>query len=223
MIGVLNLQGGVIEHLGHLEQLGVASRRVRAPEDLEGLRGLIIPGGESTCLRRLLARSGLDAAIGRAWEHGLHVWGTCAGAILLAGEIEGESPCLGLIDIRIRRNAFGSQLDSFNAEAAVPGLSETPVPLVFIRAPRITATGPGVRILLRLDDTIAAVEGERSLVTVFHPELTPCLAFHQYFVRRCGEETAAAPAVERTPAAAIWPRTLPILPRRTLENIPGRK
>ncbi len=185
-IGVLDLQGGVQEHLDHLRRVGVAARPVKRAAELDGLAGLIIPGGESTCLSRLLTIFGLDEAIRRAYGNGIKLWGTCAGAILLARENVGEIPFLGLIDIAVSRNAFGSQLDSFNREALAPAVARAPIPLTFIRAPKIVRVGEGVRVLLRLDDYIAAAEDDRILVTVFHPELTPSLAFHRYFARKCG-------------------------------------
>lgn len=218
MIGVLSLQGGVIEHLGHLGQLGVPARRVRSPGELDGLTGLIMPGGESTCLRRLLAQTGMGEAIRDAYADGLHLWGTCAGAILLADDVVGETPCLGLIDMQIRRNAFGSQLDSFTTTAPAPAVSPEPVPLVFIRAPQIIEVGAGVEVLLRVRGVIAAAQTDRVLVTVFHPELTPCLAFHRHFATRCGMSPdggtadagdAASPHTRRE--AATWPRTVRIL------------
>ena len=116
----------------------------------------------------------------------MKLWGTCAGAILLAGKLTGEAPHLGLIDIEVQRNGFGSQLDSFACEASVPKISPEPVPLTFIRAPKILRVGEGVEVLLRMDDFIAAAESPDVLVTVFHPELTGCLAFHRYFARKCG-------------------------------------
>ncbi len=189
-IGVLDLQGGVQEHLDHLRRVGVAARPVKRAADLAGLAGLIIPGGESTCLARLLSIFGLDAAIRQAYDQGLKLWGTCAGAILLARENVDETPCLGLIDIAVSRNAFGSQLDSFHREALAPAVAREPIPLTFIRAPKIVQAGEGVRVLLRLDDYIAAAEDDRILVTVFHPELTPSLAFHRYFARKCGLNVA---------------------------------
>lgn len=189
-IGVLDLQGGVQEHLDHLRRVGVSARPVKRTAELDGLVGLIIPGGESTCLSRLLTIFGLDVAIRQAYDHGLKLWGTCAGAILLARENIGETPFFGLIDIVVSRNAFGSQLDSFNREALAPAVAREPIPLTFIRAPKIVRTGEGVRVLLRLDDYIAAAEDDRILVTVFHPELTPSLAFHRYFARKCGLNVA---------------------------------
>ena len=185
-IGVLDLQGDVVEHLDHLERLGLTGVRVKEPADFTHLSGLIIPGGESTCLFRLLNIFGIKEIIIREFQRGLKLWGTCAGAILLAKSIVGEAPCLGLIDIEIRRNAFGSQLDSFTTEALVPRVAPQPIPLTFIRAPKITQVGVGVDVLLRQNDYIAAAESSNILVTVFHPELTPCLAFHRYFALKCG-------------------------------------
>jgi len=185
-LGVLDLQGGVQEHLDHLRRIGVAAQPVKRAAELEGLAGLIIPGGESTCLARLLNIFGLSDAISQAHSDGLKLWGTCAGAILLANDLIDEPPFLGLIDMTISRNAFGSQLDSFNREVEVPAVAREPVPVTFIRAPKIVRVGTGVRVLLQLDDYIAAAEDERILATVFHPELTPNLAFHRYFARKCG-------------------------------------
>jgi 5'-phosphate synthase pdxT subunit len=203
MIGVLDLQGDVFEHLDHLGRLGVAARPVKKAEDFEGLAGLILPGGESTCLARLLQIFGIDKVIVRKFHEGLKLWGTCAGAILLAKYLVGEAPHLGLIDIEVERNGFGSQLDSFAGEASIPKVSGRPVPLTFIRAPKIIRAGEGVDILLRMGDFIAAAESPDVLVTVFHPELTPSLAFHRYFARKCGlrpgaEETAVDPSWDRT-------------------------
>ncbi|MCE5282803.1 MAG: pyridoxal 5'-phosphate synthase glutaminase subunit PdxT [Deltaproteobacteria bacterium] len=187
-IGVLDLQGGVFEHLEHLRRLGIEGRSVKAAQDFEGLSGLILPGGESTCLSRLLRIFGLDAVIMQHFREGLKLWGTCAGAILLARTLTGEAPHLGLIDIEVERNSFGSQLDSFTGEALVPKVSAEPIPLTYIRAPKILKVGQGVEVLLRMEDFIAAAESPDVLVTVFHPELTGSLAFHRYFARKCGIE-----------------------------------
>ena len=189
-VGVLDLQGGVQEHLDHLRRIGVHGQPVKHAADWMGLAGLIIPGGESTCLSRLLTIFGLREAIEQAYRQGLNLWGTCAGAILLARENVGEAPYFGLIDIAVNRNAFGSQLDSFNGTALAPQVAPEPIPLTFIRAPKIVRIGAGVHVLLALDDYIAAAEDERILVTVFHPELTPSLAFHRYFARKCGLNVA---------------------------------
>jgi len=205
MIGILDLQGDVAEHVEHLRRLGIPARRVKVEADFAGLAGLILPGGESTCLGRLLRIFELDRVIRREHARGMKLWGTCAGAILLAHEIEGEKPYLDLIDITIRRNAFGSQLDSFNATALVPAVDSEPVQMTFIRAPKIERTGPRVNVLLRLQEYIAAAESDQVLVTIFHPELTPCLAFHAYFARKCGLRT---PTPEQVRAAgATWADT----------------
>ena len=208
-IGVLDLQGGAQEHLDHLQRIGVISRRVKGPDDIAGLAGLIIPGGETTCLARLLHIFGFEEVIVHEYRRGLKLWGTCAGAILLAKENVGESRYLGLIDIDIKRNAFGSQMDSFTRTALVPGVAPDPIPLIFIRAPKIIQVGPGVDILLRLDDYIAAAESKGVLVTVFHPELTPSLAFHRYFAAKCGlslADRSKSPEPDRPWTRTSWMR-----------------
>ncbi len=207
MIGVLDLQGDVVEHLDHLERLGVVARRVKEPSHLHDLKGLIIPGGESTCLARLLMIFGIDAAILEAYERGVKIWGTCAGAILLATQIVGEKRYLGLIDMEIERNSFGSQLDSFTTAASIPKVSSEPVPLTFIRAPKIRSVGTGVEILLQIDDYIAAAETAGILATVFHPELTNNLAFHRYFSRKCGLAAGESPPLaDPTWTPTSWTR-----------------
>nr|VFK48263.1 MAG: 5'-phosphate synthase pdxT subunit [Candidatus Kentron sp. TC] len=208
-IGVVDLQGGVVEHLAHLEGIGVSAARVKEAGDLDGLLGLIVPGGESSCLARLLYRYGLDWAIRERFAFGLKVWGTCAGAILLAKRVDGESNHLALMDIDVRRNAFGGQLDSFELRAEVPAVSDRSLPLTFIRAPKITRLGKGVHPLLTLDDYCAAAEDDRVLVTAFHPELTSDSAFHDYFCRKCGVETVASPA-SSTRRWDSWTRLAPI-------------
>ncbi len=190
-IGVLDLQGGVFEHLDHLQRLGINARPVKQSEDFDGLAGLILPGGESTCLARLLNLFGLEPLIVGKFREGMKLWGTCAGTILLARTLTGEAPHLGLIDIEVQRNSFGSQLDSFTCEALIPDVSPEPAPLTFIRAPKILKVGEGVKVLLRIGDFIAAAESADVLVTVFHPELTRCLAFHRYFARKCGLQPRA--------------------------------
>jgi 5'-phosphate synthase pdxT subunit len=205
-IGVLDLQGGVQEHLEHLERLGLAGKPVKDVEDFADLAGLIIPGGESTCLRRLLDIFELKAVIESEFAQGLKLWGTCAGAILLAREIWGEKPYFGFIDVTVKRNAYGSQLDSFSCEAMVPRIAPVPLPLTFIRAPKIIRAGADVDVLLTLDGYIAAAENEAVLITAFHPELTPNLVFHRYFARKCGLPVAETdnPAVERAWSAKSW-------------------
>jgi 5'-phosphate synthase pdxT subunit len=191
-IGVLDLQGGVHEHLDHLERLGIANRKVKNRCDFNALAGLIIPGGESSCISRLLDIFGIKKPILNAHRRGMKIRGTCAGAILLAKKVINETSCLNLIDMEIERNSFGSQLDSFVKEALIPAVAHEPIPLTFIRAPKITKVGKDVRILLKIDDYIAAAESENILVTVFHPELTGCLALHRYFALKCGLQPAAA-------------------------------
>lgn len=186
MIGILDLQGDVVEHLEHLERLGIPVQRVKEPCQIKNVSGLIIPGGESTCLSRLMRIFDFQEAIVSAYRQGLKIWGTCAGAILLATSVKGESSHLALIDMEIERNSFGSQLDSFTCEASIPRVSPDPLPLIFIRAPKIRKVGAGVDILLRIDDFIAAAETSQILTTTFHPELTASLAFHRYFAVKCG-------------------------------------
>lgn len=188
-IGILDLQGGVVEHLEHLKRLQVPVVRVKRAEDFQNLAGLIIPGGESTCLGRLLRLSQLDRVIKERYTAGLKLWGTCAGAILLARTVVGEAPYLALMDITVERNAFGSQIDSFNLEAVVQAMDTDPIPLTFIRAPKISHLGKEVRPILEVEGYIAAAETTEILVTIFHPELTPSLAFHRYFARKCGIQT----------------------------------
>jgi len=186
VIGVLDLQGGVQEHLEHLDVIGIPYKRVKQASDFSDLAGLIIPGGESTCVARLLDIFQMKDPIINAHRNGMKIWGTCAGTILLAKEVVGEIPCLGLIDIVVERNSFGSQLDSFVDEAIIPAVATEPIPLTFIRAPKIIHVGNDVKVLLKKDDYIAAAENENVLVTVFHPELTGNLAFHRYFALKCG-------------------------------------
>jgi 5'-phosphate synthase pdxT subunit len=208
-IGVLDLQGGVQEHLDHLRRIGVVGKAVKQVDDFNHLAGLIIPGGESTCLARLLKIFSLHDVIVREYQRGLKLWGTCAGAILLAQENSGDTAYLGLIDIAVQRNAFGSQLDSFQCHANVPRVSPDPVPLTFIRAPKITRVGVGVSELIRINDYVAAAEDEQTLVTVFHPELTSCLAFHRYFAKKCGLLPTVETDIDTTWERQAWMRAAP--------------
>ncbi|MCK9207254.1 MAG: pyridoxal 5'-phosphate synthase glutaminase subunit PdxT [Salinivirgaceae bacterium] len=185
-IGVLDLQGGVHEHIFHLQALGIEPVRVKVAEQFDDLAGLILPGGESTCLIRLLNIFEIAPKLREAHAQGMKIWGTCAGAILIANHIDGDKSQLGLMDITVSRNAFGYQIDSFNTRVKVPKVTENEVELTFIRAPKITSIGSQVQVLLQIDDYIAAAESDSCLATVFHPELTPSLAFHKYFVEKCG-------------------------------------
>lgn len=203
-MGVLDLQGGTQEHLEHFRRVGIDAAPVKEAWQFADLAGLVMPGGESTCLRRLLNNFDLADPLRAAHATGMKIWGTCAGAILIANEIIGEEPFFQFIDISIARNAFGSQLDSFQHTADIPVISPDPVKMTFIRAPKILRAGDGVRVLLRLDDYIAAAENDHVLATVFHPELTPGTAFHAYFARQCGLTPASAPADDDTWSPNAW-------------------
>ena len=182
-IGVLALQGAFREHIEALERLGVQAVEVRLPEQLDGLDGLIIPGGESTAIGRLADKYGLREAIRRYIEAGKPVYGTCAGMILMSRDVGRDQPLLGAMDVQVARNAFGRQLDSFETDLDVPALGEEPFPAVFIRAPKIDSVGEGVDVLAKLEDgTAVAARQENMLVTAFHPELTDDLRFHRYFL-----------------------------------------
>jgi 5'-phosphate synthase pdxT subunit len=183
-VGVLALQGDFREHIEALRAAGAEPRAVRRPAELEGLDALIIPGGESTTIRRLLAAYELADPIRARAESGFPVYGTCAGCILLAHEVDGTpAPPLGLMDIGVTRNAYGRQIDSFEVDLPVPALGEEPLRAVFIRAPRIDRVGPEVDVLARLDDgTVVAARQGNLLVTTFHPELTGDSRFHRYFL-----------------------------------------
>ena len=188
-IGVLSLQGAFREHLDTLRSIGVEGVRVREPADLEDVSGLILPGGESTTMRQLIERWGLHQPILDLAERGAPIFGTCAGMIVLAAEIAGgEPPILPLIDVTVERNAFGRQLDSFEAEIDVPILGRTPVHAVFIRAPIIERTGPDVDVLARLDDgRIVAVRQRNIIATAFHPELAGETRFHRLVATMAAE------------------------------------
>ena len=188
-IGVLALQGAFREHLDTLAAIGVEGVRVREPADLDGVSGLILPGGESTTMRQLIDRWGLREPILELAERGAPIYGTCAGMIVLAVEIAGgEPPILPLLDVTVERNAFGRQLDSFEADLDVPVLGGMPVHAVFIRAPIIERTGPDVDILSRLDDgRIVAVRQRNILATAFHPELAGETRFHRLVATMAAE------------------------------------
>lgn len=182
-IGVLALQGAFIEHIHSLQKLGIEAFEIRQRADIEKpFDGLIIPGGESTVIGKLLRQLDLLEPIKEMIQNGLPVWGTCAGLILLAKNILGEKSHLGLMDITVKRNAYGKQIDSFSSEVVVPKVSDTPVPLVFIRAPWIESAGESVDILCKLNGHIAAAREKNMLVTSFHPELTDNTAFLEYFI-----------------------------------------
>ncbi len=184
-IGVLALQGAFIEHIHKLKQLGIQAVEVRLPQDMQGLDGLIIPGGESTTIGKLMVSYDLMEPIRRFAARNA-VWGTCAGMILMAKEVGRDQPVLGLMDIVVERNAFGRQIDSFEADLQVEVLKEgrtKPFPAIFIRAPRLVEARPPAQVLARLaDGTAVAAAAGRLLVTSFHPELSHDLRFHEYFL-----------------------------------------
>jgi 5'-phosphate synthase pdxT subunit len=188
-IGVLAVQGAFAEHLRTLASIGVEGVEVRLPVDLAGVSGLILPGGESTAQRRLIERWGLREPILELARRGAPLFGTCAGMILLAREIAGgEATTLPLLDMTVERNAFGRQLDSFEAELSVPILGSTPVHGVFIRAPIVDRVGPGVDVLARLDDgRIVAVRERNVIATAFHPELAGETRFHRLVAAMASE------------------------------------
>jgi 5'-phosphate synthase pdxT subunit len=189
IIGVLALQGDFAEHIAALERLGARAVEVRLPAQLAQIDALIIPGGESTTITRLLAIYELLEPIRRLGTDGLPIWGTCAGAIVLAKQATDlDRPNLALMDIDVRRNAFGRQVDSFEADLRVERLGEAPFHAVFIRAPIIDRAGEGVAVVARLDDgtIVAALQG-RLLATSFHPELTDDLRFHEMLIALADE------------------------------------
>jgi pyridoxal 5''-phosphate synthase, glutaminase subunit Pdx2 len=188
-IGVLALQGDFAEHVAMLREIGVEPVEVRLPGDLEGLSGLILPGGESTTMRRLIDRWGLREPLLEFAATGAPVFGTCAGMIVLSKELaDGEAPILPLLDVTVRRNAFGRQLESFEGDLTVPIVGDQPVHAVFVRAPIIERVGPGVDILARLDDgRIVAVRERNIIATAFHPELAGEPRFHRLVATMAAE------------------------------------
>ncbi|MFT5871874.1 MAG: 5'-phosphate synthase pdxT subunit [Clostridium sp.] len=185
-IGVLSLQGGVIEHINHIHHLGHEGVEVKNLEDINGLQGIILPGGESTTIGKLLRETKMLMPLREKIISGLPVWGTCAGMILLAKYIEG-SPIeqLKVMDIKVKRNAYGSQMDSFKRNVLISEISSEPLPLVFIRGPVITEVFNDVKIICTVDDKIVAVKQNNMLATAFHPELTGNLEVHKYFLNMC--------------------------------------
>lgn len=187
-IGVLALQGAFLEHLQTLARIGVEGVPVRLPRDLDRISGLVLPGGESTTMRKLIARWDLRQPILELAAQGVPIFGTCAGMILLAREItDGDEPVLGLLDVAIKRNAFGRQLDSFETDLRVPILGDAPVHAVFIRAPIVERVGAGAEVLARLaDDRVVAVRERNVIATAFHPELAGETRFHRLVATMAG-------------------------------------
>ncbi len=185
-IGILALQGNVIQHSNILTQLDdVIALPVRTPEAIKDLDGLIIPGGESTAMGKLMVRWGIAEAIQEQAQQGLGVFGTCAGMILLAKNIEGSDQFrLGLMNITVRRNAFGRQLDSFETTLNIPAINEPMLHTIFIRAPIITQAAPQVDILASVPQGIVLAQQGRHLSAAFHPEQLGELRLHQYFIQQ---------------------------------------
>ena len=177
-------QGDFAEHIAILRAIGIEAREIRLPQQLEPLDGLIIPGGESTTLSRLMSLYELRRPIAQMAAQGRALWGTCAGMIMLAREITEQDPVpLGLMDIGVRRNAFGRQVDSFEQPLSIAPLQPEPFHAIFIRAPVVIRTGPAVAVLAALDDgRPVAVQQGNLLATAFHPELTRDYRMHQYFL-----------------------------------------
>lgn len=192
VVGVLALQGGVVEHERVLDELGVAHRKVRLPQHLDGLAALILPGGESTTMSKLMRFNGLLEPLSDALRSGLPAYGTCAGMILLASTVLGtreDAVQLGALDATVRRNAFGRQVDSFETDLDFAGIDD-PVPATFIRAPWVETVGEGVEILATVPEgpaegAIVAVRDGAVMATSFHPEVDGDVRVHRLFLREC--------------------------------------
>jgi 5'-phosphate synthase pdxT subunit len=183
-IGVLALQGDVVEHLGALEESGVQAVPVKSKEDLGRVDGLIIPGGESTTVMKLLDRFDLAGPIVARTREGMPLWGTCMGMIVVARDVTGtQQPTLGLMDISVRRNAFGRQNESAEVSLRIPALGGKDFPAVFIRAPWVERAGRAVEVLAERDGRAVMVRQENMLATSFHPELSGDRRVHEYFIR----------------------------------------
>lgn len=183
-VGVLAVQGAVAEHLELLNQIpDVCAQEVKYLDELNEIDGLIIPGGESTAIGRLLRDFNLLQPLKERILNGMPVWGTCAGMILLAKSLENDPMVhLGVMDITVERNAYGRQLGSFTTEVEIEKISSNKIPLVFIRAPYVTQVKSDVDILLEVNDHIVACQQKQMLATSFHPELTKDTSFHRYFI-----------------------------------------
>jgi 5'-phosphate synthase pdxT subunit len=182
-IGVLALQGAFNEHIEIIKSLGHEGIEIRKAEQLNNLDGIILPGGESTAMGKLLDDFQIKETLVNKINNGLPVWGTCAGMILLAKELDGDEKAhLKVMDIKVKRNAYGSQLDSFVTNEVIEEVSEKEIPMVFIRAPYIVDIDEKVDLLHKVDGNIVAVRQGNMLATSFHPELTNDTTFHEYFI-----------------------------------------
>jgi len=181
--GVLGLQGDFREHLDTFQRLGTEAIDVRRPEQLDDIDALVIPGGESTTIGKLAAHYGFIPKLKERVAQGMSIWGTCAGAIFIARDVPGHPhPLAELMDITVRRNAFGRQLDSFEADLDVPALGSDPFHAVFIRAPRVERVGASVDVMARIGDDPVLCRSGQVWVAAFHPELTDDLRIHQRFI-----------------------------------------
>ncbi len=200
-IGVLRIQGAFAEHEAMLRTVGAEAVPVRLPEHFDDLSGLILPGGESTAMRKLIDRWGLRAPILELAQRGVPIFGTCAGLILLADHIsDGDEAVLPLLDVTVKRNAFGRQLDSFEAQIDVPILGDRPVHGVFIRAPIVERVGDEVDVLARLEDgSVVAVRQRNVMATAFHPELSGDARFHRLLTTMAGAYEEPAEGSGRRP------------------------
>jgi pyridoxal 5'-phosphate synthase pdxT subunit len=190
-VGVLAFQGDVREHLAALAAVGADPVEVRSPADLEAVDGLVVPGGESTVIGKLTARYGLLEPLRARVADGLPVLGTCAGMIFLAREVEGPpQDLLGVLDVRVRRNAFGRQVASFEAEVDMKGVDGGPVSGAFIRAPWVAEAAPEVEVLAEVDGKVVAVRQGNLLATAFHPELTGEVRLHRWLVDLVAERSS---------------------------------
>lgn len=186
-VGVLALQGAFREHVNMVSRLGAAVREIRQRKDMEGIDAMIIPGGESTTIGKLLVELDILELLRQRIAQGMPVYGSCAGLILLCRDIEHSTqPRLGVLDATVRRNAFGRQVDSFEMELDMPALGIVSFPAVFIRAPVLISTGSDVQVLARVHHQAVAVRQENVLGTSFHPELTSDMRMHRYFLGMCG-------------------------------------
>ena len=187
-VGVLALQGAFREHVAAVTRLGATAREVRQLKDIDGIDALIIPGGESTTMGKLLNEWNMLEPLRQRILDGMPVYGSCAGLILLCREIENsDQPRLGVLDATVRRNAFGRQVDSFETDLNIPEIGGDPIPAVFIRAPVLTGVGAGVTVLAEVNGQAVAVRQNNILATSFHPELTPDTRMHSYFLSFCGK------------------------------------
>ncbi|MFC1836613.1 pyridoxal 5'-phosphate synthase glutaminase subunit PdxT [Thermodesulfobacteriota bacterium] len=192
IIGVLALQGAFEEHVVMLRRLGVEAREIRLPEQLEDIDGLILPGGESTTFAKLALGYGLMEPLTKAAES-MPMWGTCAGMVFMARDVGMDQPVLGILDITVHRNAFGRQVDSFEAELEVKGLEGEPFHGIFIRAPEVKAVGESVEVICRLQDgRIVGVRSGPLVATSFHPELTRDPRIHRYFLDIVKQESGGS-------------------------------